>query len=356
MKTITLSRNATSRLSARAARLRSAFKRRPRRSATAPESAHDVIPIFFTLDDAYAPWLGIAINSIVRNADPHRRYCIVVLHEGLSAEHVRRVKHIVAGTPFEVRFVPMDGKIEGIHDRMGNRLRADYFTLTIFFRLFIPEMFPEWDKGIYLDSDVVVPGDISQLYDFDLGENLIGACRDLSIVDIPPFVDYVDNAVGVGIDNYVNSGILLMNMKALREAGLERRFLELHDAYQFDSVAPDQDYLNVLCHGKILYLPNEWDTMPAKDVPEDPSPKLIHYNLFMKPWCYDDIPYASYFWEYAATSGFEQDARAFKAAYPDEQKEQDALSLVRMTDRATMITGTENTFASVFNTGKEARL
>ena len=314
------------------------------------------IPIFFTLDDAYAPWLGVAINSIVKNADPSRRYTIVALHEGLTPEHVAKVEQIIEGTSFELRLVPMEGKIQGIHDRMGNRLRADYFTLTIFFRLFIPEMFPEWDKGIYLDSDVVVPGDISRLYDFDLGENLIGACRDLSIVDIPPFVDYVDNAVGVGIENYINSGILVMNMKGLREAGLERRFLETLQTYHFDSVAPDQDYLNVLCHDKIRYLPNEWDVMPAEGVAEDPDPKLIHYNLFMKPWLYDDIPYADYFWRYAADSGFEEEARAVKAAYSDEQKAQDAESLLRMTDRATMIVGNDVTFASVFNTGKEARL
>ena len=314
------------------------------------------IPIFFTLDDAYAPWLGVAINSIVKNADPSRRYTIVALHEGLTPEHVAKVEQIIEGTSFELRLVPMEGKIQGIHDRMCNRLRADYFTLTIFFRLFIPEMFPEWDKGIYLDSDVVVPGDISQLYDFDLGENLIGACRDLSIVDIPPFVDYVDNAVGVGIENYINSGILLMNMKGLREAGLERRFLETLQTYHFDSVAPDQDYLNVLCHDKIRYLPNEWDVMPTEGVPEEPNPQLIHYNLFMKPWCYDEIPYRSYFWRHVPGTGFEQEIRAFKESYPPEQKAKDEACLRRLEARGEQIAAQPGNFASVFNTGKEARL
>ena len=91
-------------------------------------------------------------------------------------------------------------------------------------------------------------------------------------------------------------------------------------------------------------------------MPEEPNPQLIHYNLFMKPWLYDDIPYADYFWRYAADSGFAEEARAVKAAYTDEQKAQDAESLLRMTDRATMIVGNDVTFASVFNTGKEARL
>ena len=62
----------------------------------------------------------------------------------------------------------MDKRLECITDKMGTRLRADFFTLTIFFRLFIPEMFKEYDKCIYLDSDIVVPGDISKLYNVDL--------------------------------------------------------------------------------------------------------------------------------------------------------------------------------------------
>lgn len=44
-----------------------------------------------------------------------------------------------------------------ITDRIENRLRSDYFTMTIYFRIFIPDMYPEYDKAIYIDSDIVVP-------------------------------------------------------------------------------------------------------------------------------------------------------------------------------------------------------
>ena len=43
-----------------------------------------------------------------------------------------------------------------ITDRIENRLRSDYFTMTIYFRIFIPDMYPEYDKAIYIDSDIVV--------------------------------------------------------------------------------------------------------------------------------------------------------------------------------------------------------
>ena len=322
------------------------------------QTAQTTIPIFFTADDGYAPYLGVALNSIIANADPKRHYTIVVLEENVSEEHIAKLRALVEGhDSFEIRIIPMAGKIQGIHDRVGNRLRTDYFTMTIFFRIFIPEMFPEWDKGIYIDSDIVVPGDISEMYDTELGDNYLGVCRDLSIMGVPELVDYLNYGAGVGAENYFNSGVLVMNMKALRERKLAERFLELFNTYNFESVAPDQDYLNVLCYGKVVYMSNEWDAMPVDGEPEIENPKLIHYNLFEKPWLYDDIPYESYFWQYAEGTGFEAEARAAKAAYTDEQKQKDAESLARIAANGEALAhDPEHNFASVFNTGKEPRL
>ena len=322
------------------------------------ENADGVIPIFFTIDDGYAKCLGPALQSMVDNADPGRRYKVVVIYENVTDEHRQMLQAIIdKSDAFEIEFVSMEGKILGIQNRKSNYLRSDYFTLTIFFRLFIPEMFPEWDKGIYLDSDIIVPGDISELFDTELGDNLIGACHDASILGIPEFVDYVNNAVGVGIENYINSAVLVFNMKALREAKLEDRFVELLNKYSFDSIAPDQDYFNNLCFGKIRYIDQEWDAMPAEGQPEMENPKLIHYNLFSKPWCYDGIAYGDYFWRYARESGFYDEALAYKESYSDEQKQHDSDALAQMCERGEEIgRHSENTMATIFNTGKEPRL
>lgn len=328
----------------------------PAREARAKEpAAREVVPLFFTIDDSYAPYLGVALRSLIDNASRAYDYDINVLHEGLSDEHLRKLEAL-AEPGFRLRFFRMADKIEGIENAKHNKLRQDYFTLTIFFRLFIPAMFPEYDKGVYLDSDVVVPGDVSKMYETDLGSDLIGACRDLSIVGIPEFVEYTDKAVGVGIESYINSGVLLMNLKALREARLDERFLDLLDRYHFDNIAPDQDYFNVLCHGRITYLDPSWDAMPIEGQPEMARPQLIHYNLFAKPWLYDDIPYGDYFWRYARETDFLDEALACKRGYSDEQKASDAASAARMVRRAAEITSAGNTFSSVFNTGKEARL
>ena len=142
-----------------------------------------MIPVFFTIDNNYAPFLAVALHSAIVNASADRQYKAIILHQDVSEENRRRISAL-ARPNFEIEFIPMQSGLESITDRMSNRLRCDYFTLTIYFRLFIPAMFPEYDKAIYIDSDVVVPGDLAELYDMELSDNYIAACPDLSLIHI----------------------------------------------------------------------------------------------------------------------------------------------------------------------------
>lgn len=313
------------------------------------------IPIFFTIDDNYAPFLAVALNSAIRNANPARQYKAVVLHEGLTPENAAKLKNLETDF-FQIELQPMQANFEALDDRMSNRLRCDYFTLTIYFRLFIPAMFPQYDKGIYIDSDVVLTGDIGKLFDVDIGENYIGACSDLSIADIPPLVSYTEIAVGMEPGKYINSGVLLMNLKKLRQAHFEEHFLRLLNTYHFDSIAPDQDYINAMCNGKIYYLDATWDAMPNDARPPMAEPMLIHYNLFSKPWCYDGVQYEEFFWHYAETSGFLPEIRAFKAAYTPEQMQADQECLELLIRRGGEISQQEITFRKMQEKGVKIRL
>lgn len=313
------------------------------------------IPVFFTIDDNYAPFLSVALSSAIKNSSPLRNYRAVILYEKLTEENRRRLS-CLATDNFEISFVPMCKGLESITNRMSNRLRCDYFTLTIYFRLFIPAMFPEYDKAIYIDSDVVLLSDLAELYDTDIGDNYIGACRDLSVADVPPLCSYMENAVGVDRHEYINSGVLLMNLKKLREREIDKHFLNLLNTYHFDCIAPDQDYLNALCHGKIYYLPEVWDTMPNDKQPPLKNAKLIHYNLFSKPWCYDGIQYGEYFWHYAKSSGYYQEINEYKQGYTDEQKQSDSECLNLLLERGEAITHMDVTFKKMFESGVKIRL
>lgn len=313
------------------------------------------IPIFFSIDDSYAPYLAVALNSAIKNCSSERQYKAIVLHQELSSENKSRIAAL--GTDnFKIEFVPMGEGLEAITDRMSNRLRCDYFTLTIYFRLFIPAMFPQYDKAIYIDSDIVLKGDLAELFDTDIGDNYIGACNDLSVLDVPPLCEYMEKAVGVPKAEYINSGVLLMNLKLLREKALDKHFLSLLNRYHFDCIAPDQDYLNALCNGKIYYLSEVWDAMPNDKRPPLRDARLVHYNLFSKPWCYDGIQYGELFWEYADDSGYIDEIKEYKANYSDEQKESDSKCLDLLIARGSEIANSDITFKKIFESGVKIRL
>ena len=313
------------------------------------------IPIFFTIDDSYAPFLAVALNSAIKNSDPQRNYKAIVLYQDLGADNISRLQSLQTEN-FKIELMPIRANMEALDDRMSNRLRCDYFTLTIYFRLFIPSMFPQYDKGIYIDSDVVLTDDIAKLFDIDIGENYIGACNDLSIADIPPLVAYTEKAVGVNAKEYINSGVLLMNLKKMRDDDLEGHFLALLNKYHFDSIAPDQDYLNAMCNGKIYYLDEKWDTMPNDAKPMLTETSLIHYNLFSKPWCYDGIQYEEQFWNYAQDCGFIDEIREFKASYSEDKKKADSECLELLIRRGMEIPENDITFKKMNEKGVRIRL
>ncbi len=313
------------------------------------------ITIFFTADEAYAPFLATAIASAVENSSSARRYRAVILHQGISDDTLSRITAL-ARENFKIEPIEMTHSFDGLDDRMSNRLRCDYFTLTIYFRLFIPEMFPELDRAIYIDSDVVLTDDIAKLYDTDIGDCLIGACPDLSIADVPPLVEYTENAIGMAHGEYINSGVLLMDLKALRDCRLGARFLEILNTYHLDTVAPDQDYLNAMCRGRIFYLDGVWDAMPNDSKEPLESPSLIHYNLFSKPWCRDGVQYADVFWSYADKSGFGEEIRAYRAGYTADKIRADDECLELLIKRAVEITHSETTFKTLYEKGVKIRL
>ena len=317
----------------------------------------ELIPIFFTIDDGYAPYLHVALISLIKNASKDRRYTIIVVYQELNEENRNNLAKLVEDYPnFEMEFKFMKQSLDMITDRIENRLRSDYFTMTIYFRIFIPDMYPEYDKAIYIDSDIIVPGDISELYDTDMHDNLIGVVTDGSVNDVPELQRYMTESLGLKLGDYFNSGMLLMNMKELRNVHLAEHFLYLLNKYHFDCVAPDQDYLNSMCYGKIEYLDSCWDAMPNRNKPEIENPKIIHYNLFDKPWCYDDIQYQDYFWEYAKQSVYYDKIKAYKAAYTDKQKEDDHAHLLDLFRRAGTNADTEVTFRKVLESGEKVRL
>lgn len=84
-----------------------------------------------------------------------------------------------------------------IHNSEENYLRAQFFTMSIFYRLFIPNLFPQYDKAVYLDADTIICTDIAKLYNTEIGDNMFASVPDMSIRFIKPLQVYIKECQGI---------------------------------------------------------------------------------------------------------------------------------------------------------------
>ena len=270
----------------------------------------NTVNLFFACDDGYVPFLSVALTSIRSHRDPARHYAIRVLHTGLSEAAQEKLRSLQEDKGFTLEFPDISRHVAAFAQKLHTR---DYYSSSTYYRLFIPVLYPQLNKALYLDSDLVLCRDVAQLYDVELGDDLVGAVPDGVVGTVEEFKLYVQNRLNIeNAEHYFNAGVLLMNLDAMRRCDFSRRFLELLQAVTF-RVGQDQDYLNVLCSGRVRYLGFEWNTMPTGIV--EGAPGLIHYNMDAKPWQRDDVKYADRFWDVAALSGFLPQIKAIRKEY-----------------------------------------
>ncbi len=278
----------------------------------------DIVNIFFSCDDNYAAYMAVTIASIKENSDSDRIYRLRVLHTKISEKKAKIIKSELSGENFSIDFFDINEKVSAISEKLHTR---DYYSKTTYYRMFIPELFPELDKALYLDSDIIVTGNISELYDVKLESELAAAVRDEFVCTSPILSDYVTKRIGLERpEQYFNAGVLLMNLALMRKLRFEEVFLRLLSEVKF-AVAQDQDYLNVICRGRVKYLSYDWNFMPlvgAEDIGD--AVNLVHFNLDNKPWQRGGLLYDELFWELALRSALSKEITDARSAYTDSDR------------------------------------
>ncbi len=301
-----------------------------------------IVPIFFATDDNYIPFLEVALNSLITNASKDFIYNIHILNTGLLEENKKAIMTYVSDN-FKIYFEDISNCVAPIKSKLKN---VYHFSLTAYYRLFIEKLFPQYDKVLYLDCDIVVLGDISKLYSTNLYGNLVGAIQEQVINSSETFKDYALRGVGVVPEKYFNSGILVMNLKKFRQEKICEQFMYLINTYNFDVVDPDQAYLNVLCKDKVRYLPNGWNKASLPNKLEGKL-NIAHYALYKKPWQYDDVINVEYFWEYAKNCKMYDKIKLARENFTADKRKAKESANVEIVEHALKITNAENNMCNV---------
>ena len=301
---------------------------------------HKEIPIFFSTDDNYIPYLDVAIRSLIANASTSYEYRIIILNTGLNPNSTNKIK-LNERPGFKIDLVDISNELEAIKSKLKN---VYHFSVVTYYRLFIASMFKQYEKVLYLDCDLVVLGDVSKLYNIDLKNNILGAAPEQFVQNTKEFRAYAKTALGVDPDVYVNAGVLLMNLNEYRKCKIEEKFIQLITEYDFDLLDPDQAYLNYLCSGKIHILPNGWNKEPMPLSCEGDK-NIVHYALYKKPWQYDDVMYGEYFWYYAKQSPFYNEIYHRKQSFSESERLKKEATALEILEHAMRIVRSDETFS-----------
>ena len=269
------------------------------------------VNILCCTDDNYAPYYGIMLTSLLENAkgaDIHIYILTASLKDTTESMYLTLARQYGAA----IKIISVDEEhLKNCPVRTG-----DHISLAAYFRLLAPVLLPEEvSKIIYLDGDIIVDGNILDLWNVDVSDYILGAVTDESY--------YLDAAYErlsyPRTAGYVNSGVLVMNVTYWREHHVTERLMECIDAQADILTFHDQDAINLVLHKEIKRLPARYNLQNGflqdhhfqhftKELQEDirqaiQRPCIIHFGGKGKPWHRrEQHPFLSYFRHYKKVS------------------------------------------------------
>ena len=269
------------------------------------------ISVCFASDDRYAEHLGVAVTSILHSRGSEDEFAFYILDGGISEENKKKILSLEEPGKAKITFVPAAGSLfEGLPDP------SPLWSIAIYYRLAAPRLIPGEERLLYLDGDVIVRRSLAPLWQTDLGNSSAAGVADIAA---PAHIARLRRA-GFELARYVNTGVLLLDLKKWREEELTDRFFQFIAAKRNQLSYPDQDALNIILQDSILPLDPQWNTQTSGEPVEQTElfqraahrAAVIHF-LGTKPWRLEcRNPFKSVYEEYWALSPWKKAFRRFR--------------------------------------------
>lgn len=238
------------------------------------------IAIAFAINDGYVDWLGVTILSILESNHLSTFQFFV-----LSSNVTEASKHklLTLGNiykNFQITYIALDDTVFGDFP-----LRIKHISKEAYFRYVLPDVLPDNDKVLYLDSDVLVLGAIKPLWDTNLEHNFIaGSHKPYIATQFPGYRE----SLGLRADDlYINSGVILMNLAEIRKSHKVTELFENTIRMKDIIKIQDQDVINITFKGKIKPVSNIYNYTTkdrAEKTQENEAVVIVHFNTANKPW------------------------------------------------------------------------
>lgn len=202
-------------------------------------------------DERYSAGMIVVIASALGRLPAGFEVDVVVYDDGLSERSRAELVRIVARARTESRL-----HIERGYSGGGDRLPvARHVNQSMYSRLMIPDLSPQVVRAVYVDADMLVLDDISELFTIDLGDAIFAAGVDKDTPTVATGVPYSFETLGLPPDRqYFNSGLLVMNVAAWREAGVSAATADYVRRWDSELRCPDQEGINAVSGDRALAL------------------------------------------------------------------------------------------------------
>ena len=243
-------------------------------------------------DNNYVIPTIVTLTSLFKNKNEDSVYEVRVLGNKLTQENVELLEKALDGRGQVIPHESSLSKFEGTHPHVSS---------TDLFKFDLPEVLSDWDKVLYIDTDMIIQGDLSDLFNVPLGDNYIAAVKDMAGMVLE------QHHTRLGLNNYFNAGMMLMNLEKMRKEDIGAKLIDykLHkDTGHFMS----QDALNDTFHEKVIWLHPKYNWMAPNhtsftvqhiasffDITEsevlelDKKAVIVHLTNKMKPWDYKHV-------------------------------------------------------------------
>lgn len=260
-------------------------------------TSKEIVPVAVSTDENYSVPTYIMLHSMMKNARKTCQYKVFILVEKTFSDHFQKFIMSLENDfdNIAINFVNMGDSFS------DSKMIIRHTTTPSMYRLLLPDILSEYERCIYADVDTIVCGDIAELMDIDLEDNYVAGVRDIEADKYIESFDYGN--IKPPTDTYINTGLLVMNLRKMREANMVEQFMNLsHEKLLF----MDQDILNICCSEHILPLSLKYNAMvkyrfvnfrmskyqdfvtkvfPIKDIHEAyDAPVMVHYAQPLKPW------------------------------------------------------------------------
>ena len=275
-----------------------------------------IIPVVMMFNNNYAIPSGPAIYSMLLHADKQHFYNLFIMHNDISSENQDKIRQIVEMfSNASLKFLEMNNKF-------SEYAHLTKYPVEILYKLCLETQFPDMDKIILTDVDVVFEGDISKEYiNFTTDEYFAGVKQVQEIQHKPFSQDITDD----NMHFFTGAGYLIMNLKKMREDNIENKCFDYLKEYHAYLHLTEQEILSQVCypHIKLIHPKNmvltPWFiadnilfnfsyTATKKEFEEAlKKPVQIHYVQKHKPWINPFVHKAELWFRYLTYTPFFQD-------------------------------------------------